>query len=189
MQLGESEERFRSRVEDLFSIARRQQVPKFSHFLDEGQQALAAEVARSLHDEQWMFFGGGDGCERAMLGVFPDYLPPSAGEFPITPLLFRYRPEDTLQHKDFLGSLMALQIKRESVGDIQTARGQALLFVQQSVAGLVQNELCKVGRVGVRCEVYAGEGFVFERAFLPIAGTVSSLRLDCVVALLTNRSR
>lgn len=189
MQPAESQELFRSRVEDLFSIVRRQQVVKFSHFLEEGQQAVVAQVARELQEQRWLLYGGGADCERAMLGVFPDYLEPGPEAFPIVPLLFRYRPEDRLQHKDFLGSLMALQIKRESVGDIQTAQGQTLLFVQESVARLIEQEVRKVGRVGVACARYSGEGFVYERAFSPVEGTVSSLRLDCVVALLTRCSR
>lgn len=91
-----------------------------------------------------------------MLGAFPDYTDlmqePAALFDCIQPVTLRYRAQDKLSHRDFLGSLMGLNITRESVGDILVGEGIAVLFVLRPVLPIIQEELAKVGRVGVRCE-------------------------------------
>ena len=45
--------------------------------------------------------------------------------FPITALEFTYREQDDLRHRDFLGSLMAMGIRRDTLGDILTGKAPA----------------------------------------------------------------
>ena len=54
-----------------------------------------------------------------------------------------------LSHRDILGSLMALGIKRETVGDILIEEGRAVVFVCGDVKEYILNQVEKIGRVGV----------------------------------------
>lgn len=84
---------------------------------------------------------------------------------------------------------MGLMIKREAIGDILVGEGLSVLFVTEPVAGVVLGELLKVGSCGVSCEQGLPDELPSAHQYRSIGGTVSSLRLDCVVALLTNLSR
>lgn len=136
-----------------------------------------------------MLWGGYEGAKRQMLGVFPDYMEPDPAVFPIEPFTFHYRKSDQLTHRDFLGSLMGLQLKRETVGDILVSEGNCVLFVTDKVSPLVQNEVQKIGRVGVRVSAGIQVPISTEQRFQELVGTVASLRLDCVVAFFTGKSR
>ena len=57
------------------------------------------------------------------------------------------------------------------------------------MAPLVLSEIQKIGRTGVKIEQGLTAQPVAEEKFLDISGTVASMRLDCVVSLLTGKSR
>lgn len=58
----------------------------------------------------------------------------------MTALRCTYRKEDTLTHRDFLGSLMAQGVTREKLGDILVSEGSCDLIVSRDIAPyLLQN--------------------------------------------------
>ena len=187
--LSEEDRRLLDHAEDLCRIVERTYQPRFTQFLDERQQELVRPVLGRFPEVAGRFWGGWDQASRAMLGVFP--LCDEAGEeaFPLCPITLTFRREDTVGHRDILGALMGLLIKREAVGDILTGEGFAVLFAARSVAPVVLSELDKAGRVGLRAETGLPRGLPPAGGFEEIRGTVSSLRLDSLVALLTRESR
>lgn len=182
-----------ARVADAFRTADSNGRPKYTGFLDERQQDLVKAFAAQQHFHQYLFFGGFESAARKVLGAFPDYTDlmqePAALFNCVQPVTLRYRAQDKLSHRDFLGSLMGLNITRESVGDILVGEGIAVLFVLRPVLPIILEELAKVGRVGVRCENALPSELPLEEHFLEIKDTVSSLRLDCIVSVLTKLSR
>lgn len=126
-----------------------------------------------------------------MLGFFPDWMEPDPdSDFPISCLGIRYKKEYTLGHRDVLGALMALRIKREAVGDIVIDAGQANFYLLDSVRQVVQENLSKVGRVGVTLyEPSIEERMIACQKFEEIPLTEASLRLDSLVSSLTRKSR
>ena len=104
-------------------------------------------------------------------------------------MTFNYRKADSLTHRDFLGTLMGMRLRREAVGDIVVSEGKTQIFMTATVAGLVISTVGKIGRVGVK--VTGDEPFSLEvkQEFRTINGTVSSLRLDSIVSLATGLSR
>lgn len=180
---------FYAKLEDLCDAVERKNIPKFTSFLDEKQQFLAQEYLERRHLKNWMLWGGEASVARKMLGVFPDYMEPDGEHFPISALTFSYRKEDTLTHRDFLGSLMALQMKREAIGDILVMTGNCVLFVTEKVEPLVYDELTKIGRIGVKIQQGITVPISCEQKFQELVGTVASMRLDCVIAMMTGKSR
>ncbi len=180
-----------ARAGELFSdaISGRLAYPKFIGFLDEYGQEIVLAAAASVGYRGVLFYGGYENSERNYLGVFPEYMPPDESKFPITPVTMRYREADKPSHRDFLGAMLALGIKREAVGDILVGAGECVAFLSDSVAGLIIGELTRVGRVGIKISEGRGGALPVGRSFLTINGTVGSERLDCVTALVTKLSR
>lgn len=162
--------------------------PCFLGFLDENEAAfcqdfLKRKLARSL------FWGGYEGAERVIAGFFPDYMEPSAEEFPLAALSFIYRREYCLGHRDFLGSLMGLGIERNVVGDILVAEGRCVIFLREEMSQYVQDHLQKIGHVGVKIAQGFEEPLPEIREYKEIKGVIASSRLDCLIALLCRTSR
>lgn len=170
-------------------LALSQRRPCFLGFLDEGEAAFCEDVLRRERDVRWMLWGGYEEAERRILGLFPDYLEPETGLFPLAPITFLYREEDALSHRDFLGSFMALGVERSTVGDILPGRGRCVAFVRKEMAEYFLQSLKKIGRTGVRIQSGAEGPLPLEREFLEMSGVVASERLDCLVAFLCRTSR
>jgi RNA-binding protein YlmH len=189
MKSDKTEEYFEAKVRNLILSVERDYYPKFTFFLDGRQKRLADEILRKEHCSNYRYEGGFDGAERMMLGVYPDYLSEEELSFPIKLICFRYPKQFSLSHRDFLGSLMSFQVKREVVGDIVVGEGIAVVAVEEAIAPYLLDNVKKIGRIGVEAELTEHSPIEKKQEFLEIGGTVASLRLDCVLALLTKLSR
>lgn len=177
-----------ARLADLNRISEEKQIARFTAFCDERQAMIAQEYARQS-GAKLLLFGGYQGAVRRIAGFFPSWQPFSEEAFPISAVTLGLPREASLTHRDYLGSLMALQITRESIGDILPGEGICTLFLLESVAPVVLDELRRVGSAGVR-PVAGAEGFIPpEPAYRELRGTVASLRMDCLVHLLTGLAR
>ena len=161
---------FEAKIEDCLRLGEKR--PAFLGFLDLSERAYAEEYLRRAHAENYRFFGGFPEAERTVLGVFPDYMEPLDEEFPVTGLTVKFRRQDVLSHRDFMGSFLAQGVVRASLGDILAEEGRAVLFVKTELAPHFLSQIDKIGRVGVQ-----------------IGGVVASERLDCLVAFLAGTGR
>ena len=181
-----SEIDIKTRVDDSIRLSDSRGIPKFLGFLSPTE---SAEAKKTVRFHKHGFFGGYEGAERTVLGIFPDWADEDGCDYPITAVTFRYRKTDKLSHRDFLGALMALGIKRSSVGDILIGEGETVVFVLHDISEYVVSQISRIGSVGVSVEI--GKPSVLPTAsdFIEGSGTVASLRLDCVVSELSGKSR
>lgn len=189
LHLTRDEVVFASHIEDLARACESKNIPVFSQFLDLRQQKIAKACVESFGLKK-AFFGGYADAERKMLGVFPDYVQSDDIEdgFPITAL--RISHSRTLSHRDFLGAFMSLGIKRELLGDILVSDSESFLILSLRMCDYVIQNVNKIGNVGVKisgCEL--GEIKIPQQQLSNQTAIVSSLRLDCIVAALSNKSR
>lgn len=161
---------------------------KYLGFLGTADTSLALKAAKTAGVETAVF-GGYDGAERVYVGFLPEWLSADNASFPIAPVTFSYRERDTLSHRDFLGTLMALGIERDTVGDILIEKGRAVVFVSESIAKFVLTQCSKVGRVGVTLTSGCTYPLPERGGLEEIKITVSSERVDAVVASLCKTSR
>lgn len=177
---------FTARIDDTADITERTQKCKYLGFLSP-EQAAAAALRLKNRGVRFAFWGGYEEAQRVMLGCFPDWA--DGDEFPLTAVTFKYRPADTVSHRDVLGSLMGLGFKREAVGDILIGNGYSVAFVSEDIADYIVSQLEKIGRVGVTAHVgFEGE-LPKSDTLADFSVTVASLRLDCVVAAIVGISR
>lgn len=176
-----------SHIADMMDICMKSYCPKFSSFLDERQAALAQSALNERGFARYGFYGGYENASRKVLGVFPEYCEDE--EYPVSAITFRYRENDKLSHRDFLGAFMSRQIKREMLGDIVVGKGSTTAFVYSTVKDVLLSEITKIGSVGVKSEEDDAPHIEVEQAFTEKNGSVSSLRLDSVLALAAGVSR
>ncbi len=170
-------------------LALSQKRPYFLGFLDETEAALCGETLERTRDARWLLWGGYEEAERKVLGLFPDYLEASTESFPLVPVTFLFREEDTLSHRDFLGSFMALGVERSTIGDILVGKGCCVAFLRKEMEAYFLQNLRKIGRIGVRAVPGAEEPLPIVREFVERVGVIASPRLDCLVAFLCGTSR
>ena len=166
-------------------------------------QMLSAEgVSNNVHEycgAKYVIYGGFDEAERAMICFLPDYMDEETflmmekSESSVCSCV-RIRPinkkfADELNHRDYLGSLMNLGIERNRIGDIRTDQTKAFVFVMNDVADLICNELFRVKHTTVRCKKVKATECDIVPEYQEIEGTVSSERLDAVLALVYKLSR
>ncbi len=106
------------------------------------------------------------------------------------PVHLRCSGYEKLSHRDWLGSLMALGIKRETLGDICFFEGEAYVFAEPKAAAYIENELKRAGRDKVSAKVCSlPDDFEIQLEYENISTTVASPRIDGVVRALCNMSR
>ncbi len=189
------EERYLMRhIEDLVRISRSRGIARYSSFLSDRERDLARAALNLSGAEEFRFDGGWSGAERKLLCLEP------TGCDPFSPLvcvrLCCRLPSgaDAPNHRDYLGSLMGLELKREALGDIVLPAdqpGTAYVFALETAAELICQELRQVGHTDLTAELQPLDALpefpLGEREIR--TATVSSLRLDAVLAAMLRCSR
>ncbi len=188
-RLSNEDEIFASLIFDRIQASRERYRTSYTFFLDENRSTLARQVLASQSFESFLFYGGHENASRVMLGIFSELDEPSAESFPLRAVAYEMKGTGGLTHRDFLGALMALGITRESVGDILVSDNSAVAFVTESVFSDALYSITRVGRVGVKAHEGFDPALLPKQSYHEITGTVSSLRLDCVVSLAVGCSR
>lgn len=178
-----------ARLQDGVFLADKRGVPQFTGFLDERERAYAQGRLGNIKDVTAEFWGGYEDAERVCAGIFPYGIEPTEESFDVTAITAVFRASASLTHRDFLGALMSLGLKREVIGDILTENGRCVFFVKSDVVSYVLEQLDRVGGEGVSLSRGIEYPLPDGAKFQAITSTVASNRLDCVVKALTNTGR
>lgn len=169
-----------ARLGELATRAARSGRPAYTRFLDPSEVRLAASAA-GQSGASVKLWGGYEDAERVVCCFYTDEEP--AWEWPFCCLYAKWDQRYArLTHRDLLGSLMALGIIRETIGDIVVRDGQIFLFALDEMADYIAQSLVKAGKASLQL------GRLSEIPQMPppagslIRDTVASLRLDAVLA-------
>ncbi len=178
-----------ARAEDNLFSARKNFCVKTLGFLNPHQRAYLLNNLEIGTDTEVIYDGGYDDAERVLIVAVPEISFYDRDEF-ISVVKITGRDMETLNHRDYLGSLMGLGITRENIGDIITSDDGASVFVKPEIASYIDSNLEKIGRHGVKTVICpCSEADIAPPAFKDINGTVSSLRLDAVLSFALGISR
>ena len=185
-----SDDVLRARIEDTLRLCDKRGTPCFLGFLDLREQATARCILTSMTKlEGFAFFGGYSEAERCFLSVFPDYYSEDMCDYPLRCVAFRYRMQKEITHRDVLGTLMSIGIRRDAVGDILCGKGFSVVFLRSDITDYVCEQIDRIGGEGVTIVAdYTGE-LPLSVHYEPIRETVASPRLDSVVKALIHCSR
>ena len=179
-----------ARADDLFNMCERRGAAVFSSFLDGGEAAFVDDSFHVSRSENAMLFGGYDGAERKMLGVFPEWEEKNGASFPISVIRFETPKFRTLTHRDYLGTLMSLGIDRSKTGDILTDETGAYVMVESGISDYILNNINKIANAGVKGRIIQTAGFEPPKPKTEVKQcVVASERLDAVIAAVYGISR
>jgi len=182
---------FVSKVLDQALLSLKYHEQRYTSFLDPHQQKLLQQKLIKINDIGFHFWGGYEEAERKVLSIYPDYLYPEEDQYPISVLEISGRDLDGLSHRDFLGSLLSLGIKREKIGDILVSDdSKCYVFVISDICSYLLINLRKVKNCTVLVREVENQNLSLpEKKFKEIHGTVASLRLDSVLSVALGQSR
>ena len=165
----------------------------FTDFCSMSELSAYYEKEKELRYASPLLFGGCDIAERKMIRFGnPDDLGYEQA-FPITtlkiePLAAKFA--DDLSHRDFLGALMNLGIRRELLGDIFVKEKAAIVFCKENIVDYIIENLTRIKHTSVKVSIAT------EQDNMIIAPTledriirVPSLRIDAVISKVYNLSR
>lgn len=189
-----------AQIEDRINQCEERYLITNTGFLDIRQQSIVKSLLRSGPVSRFGFYGGFEDAERKICVFLPDYIEnerPSEyfadnpDEDPLTVLRAKTgKASGRLSHRDYLGAMMALGIKRELTGDILVRDDGADIIVLKSIAEYLSANLSKAGRSGLDVEEIAlSEMKIPEIIKEERAASVASLRLDNVVSAAFGSSR
>lgn len=172
-----------ARLLDLAEYALKYRRYRVSDFLDPYGLSIVETITAHYEQLSMTSDGGYHGAERTKVAfVAKDY----AGkiDFNIATVLFSWDAlHHHITHRDVLGSLMSLGIKRDVLGDIIMRSGHCYVIIDKSLAEYILKSLISIGSATITGLPAALSDIPpHEERIKEIKTTVPSLRLDVVAA-------
>ncbi len=177
------------RFEDLAQRSSERGYAVYSDFLGISEMS---ELFACRFPVPFKLWGGYEGSERCVACFGEREYFSDNTDYPINCILIEpvsQKFADELTHRDFLGSLMGLGIRREVLGDIIISENKGYLFCLDTISDYIIENLIQVKHTTVKCRI-AEE--IPQNAFPQpenIELIVSSERIDVIVAAVYNLSR
>ncbi len=164
----------------------------YSEFLTLDEQDVLLRIALDKTCAPYELIGGFSGAERraarfgsAEMCGYTEDVPVICVK--IAPVSQKFA--DTLTHRDFLGALMSLGMRRGVLGDIVLRENAAFLFCLESVAVFIAEELTQVRHTTVKCAIVEDPPALAAAEPEEKNINVASERLDAVTAAVLKLSR
>ena len=173
----------------------------FTSFLsvDEKSDIIHLEKNNSANVRTY-YYGGYENSERSVAVFVPSFYDNYESvdklfeeydiENPVTLIRVKKDRFSALSHRDYLGALMGMGLKRDVIGDILPIEDGCYIFCLSSIAEYIVKNLTSVGRGTIECTISDTFSIseykeIYTENFLSVA----SLRLDNVVSAAFNISR
>lgn len=162
-----------------------------TNFLNPHQIDIVEKVISQIAQIKYRFFGGFAQSERQRLVMIPEYMIWEMVKIPLAYLeiigKFDFQP---VSHRDYLGSCLALGLRREMFGDILLQANGAQLIVVPEIVESIKLNLKRIHQVSVTVIEITEEQLILpEERVKEINTTIASLRLDAVASAGFSKSR
>ena len=186
-----------AQILDKIEFSKQREKLEYTDFLDMYQVALAKTFMKKIEFENYILYGGFENAERNVLIIYPEKYNMSMVEKNYSKIIKVIRislgdeEKGKYSHRNYLGGIVKLGMKREKVGDILVSDDGADILVKdestetlkQELGTLTRFENAKIDIVGLQ-ELKEQEIKVEELNII-----VPSLRLDNFVSDLARTSR
>ncbi len=193
---------FKRRLTELAELAYEHGIAVTSDFLGLAEQNLFHEVKKELPAIGYTCFGGVPQAERYCIRFDGTVTVTGLKELPLIKEVMAEYPiscmkaslpsskyNESLSHRDYLGSLLSLGINRSKIGDIYVRNTDAFVFCTDGIAEFLCKEWTQVRHTQIHCEAAAPDMGILAPSLQQIIGTVPSLRLDALIATAFQTSR
>ncbi len=208
MHLTKEEQILLQHFNDMIQLSYQRSIPVYSQFCSLSELELAYQALEEFYGkfwkegEQFITFGGYPDAERKIICFLPQQefssgyqAIPRSEDFPIC--CVQAEPVnkhfcDSLNHRDFLGAVMHLGITRNQIGDIVVRQENRVstgyIFCKKDKAELLLR-IDQIKHTTVAAQLADFNRFSKKTEFMEITGSVSSFRLDAIIALAIHSSR
>ena len=187
--MNEEDKKLQKRFSELAARAASRGCWTNTEFLTPAEQDL---LLRTPLEAPAALFGGFDAAERRLAQFGSEELCGYAAAPPIVCLsIVPAAPKfaETLTHRDHLGALMGLGVRREVLGDIVLQDSAAYLFCLDTIADFISENCTQVRRTAVRVSRVDTLPELLTREPEVCAVIAASQRLDALVAAVWKLSR
>ena len=179
---------FIAHVLDKEAVALYKNIPAEGDFLDVRRQAILLSMAPHLAVKP-ILWGGYEDAERKMFFFLPDYMEEAPTDS-LCVIKATHRDTKAPSHRDYLGSILGLGVKREGVGDILVSEDSAQIIVRASLSDFFLSNYISAGRVHLSVSsIPVSELIIPESEPVFKSASLASLRADAVLAAAFNVSR
>ncbi len=166
-------------------------------FLSMYEQKLLEKVLKHIKFDNYIIYGGKENTERNMIFIYPSKFENLNKEKIILGKIEAIRIDlpiqdyDKFTHKNYLGAVIKLGVKREKIGDILVEKNGADIIVSSEISKYLIDNLKLLKRFsGAKIEKIQIENLreiIINKKEIQII--ISSLRLDNIISELTKTSR
>lgn len=176
-------------VIDKIEITQDKHIITYTDFLDPYERRMAISIINRFEDIKFMECGGHKDAERKIIVVYPYYMDHDDINEGLEYL--SVLGHDTgLKHKDYLGTILGLGIKREKIGDIYIHEALGNIIVKSEIADYIllnleriKNQKIEVKKISKSEIVKIEDDYTEENHF------ISSFRLDSIISAAFKLSR
>lgn len=191
MNQEKEDEIFCKRLGELARQAYTRGICTYSSFLNLNELGLFYKTINTTSQASYELWGGYKEAERRVICFYDSDSFPHIS-FPILCLAVEPRSikfGENLSHRDYLGAILNLGIERSKIGDIQIQDKKAYVFCSQEIAPYVCENLERVRHTDVQARIVEFEDTGYKIETETVSGTVSSIRLDSLLAFAFRASR
>ena len=193
MYLEKDELLFKKRLLEQARLADIRGICIFSDFMNLNEQTIYHNLHKELPKIKYFTNGGYSEAERKILcfcgnhSIQEENLVYPVSCLKIAPLNHKF--SDKLTHRDYLGAVLNLGLERSKIGDIIIINNEGYLFAHNTISGYIAEQLYKVKHTSVSVQLMENSEFEYQPDYKEITGTVSSVRLDRILAVAFHSSR
>lgn len=182
--MTDNKKNIEKRFTELYERAYERYYIAFTEFLNLEEQSILAQSRLPC-----MTFGGYEGAER-IVAAFGETV--QTDDFPIVCVCLKPASQkfaDRLSHRDFLGALMNLGIRRELLGDIFIYDGCGYLFCLEKIGAYIADNLTRVKHTSIKAQLTDSLPALAAPDVQSQELIVSSCRADVLLAAVYKLSR
>ncbi len=160
-------------------------------FLDPYQRKLCYSFLNRFTDVSYHEEGGYSEAERKSIIIYPSYKDQYEINNFVTAILIKGNFKfSNLSHRDYLGAILSLGIKREKIGDILIHEDFGQIILHKEIIDYILYNFKNIGRQSVQVkEIKFNDVVKAKENYDEIIVTVPSLRLDAILSAGYNISR
>lgn len=177
------------RIIDKVEMVMNNHVEESTDFLDPYERSLGISILNRFSEIDYIETGGISQAERQIITIFPYYKNSSNIKKEIKSL--RVTGDlSGLSHKDYLGSILALGISRNKIGDILIHEEYVDFIVKNELSDFIILNLEKIGNKNIAIEkINMDKLLPVESEYKEVKRVLSSKRIDVYISACYNISR
>ena len=160
-------------------------------FLDPYQQQLCQSFLNRFQEINYHEDGGYEEAERKSIIIYPFYKEKTTLESKIVAIQIKGTSKfNEMTHRDVLGAILGLGIKREKIGDITISENSSQVLIHKEMLDFLVLNFKNVNQQSIKItEIEPNKIDKGIEEFEDVAVTISSCRLDVFISTSTNMSR